>query len=83
MRDHGIEVERPRQPVDIEISEDVDELSDPSLYPVKVGFYQTAYRCFAMVLQVTVDRLDATDESKTEIIPAKFVVGADGERCVS
>ncbi|KAI9566928.1 FAD binding domain-containing protein [Boletus coccyginus] len=63
MSDHGVEVERPRQPVDIEISEDTDELSSPSSYPVKV----------------TLERLDAIDEeSKTEIVHAKFVVGADG-----
>ncbi|KAG6381746.1 putative phenol hydroxylase [Boletus reticuloceps] len=63
MKEHGLQVERPRQPVEIQISEDVDELSSPSSYPVKV----------------TVERLDAIDEeSKTEIIHAKFVVGADG-----
>ncbi|KAF8555663.1 hypothetical protein OG21DRAFT_1438464 [Imleria badia] len=64
MRDRGVEVERPRQPLEIEISEDVDELSSPSSYPVKV----------------TVERSDAIDEeNKTEILHAKFVVGADGE----
>ncbi|KAI9464680.1 FAD binding domain-containing protein [Boletus coccyginus] len=63
MRGHGVEVERPSRPIDIEISEDIDELSSPLSYPVKV----------------TVERLDAIDEeSKTEIIHAKFVVGADG-----
>ncbi|KAF8448875.1 FAD binding domain-containing protein [Boletus edulis BED1] len=63
MKEYGLQVERPRKPVDIQISEDVDELSSPSSYPVKV----------------TVERLDAIDEeSKTEIIHAKFVVGADG-----
>jgi len=43
MRDCGVEVERPRLPVDIEISEDTDELSSPSSYPVKVGADQTAH----------------------------------------
>ncbi|KAI9464679.1 FAD binding domain-containing protein [Boletus coccyginus] len=63
MRDHGVKVERPSRPIDIEISENTDELSSPSSYPVKV----------------TVERLDTTDEeSKTEIIHAKFIVGADG-----
>ena len=37
MRDHRIELERSMQPVDIQMSEDVDELSSPSSYPVKVG----------------------------------------------
>lgn len=37
MKVHGAEVERPRQPSGIEISEDVDELSSPSSYPVKVS----------------------------------------------
>jgi phenol 2-monooxygenase len=63
MKHHEVEVERPRRPVDIEISEDADELSSPSSYPVKV----------------TVERLDAIDEeSRIEIVHAKFVVGADG-----
>ena len=30
-------------------------------------------------MQVTLEHLDAIDESKTEIVHAKFVVGADGE----
>ncbi|KAH0836789.1 putative phenol 2-monooxygenase (NADPH) [Lanmaoa asiatica] len=63
MKNYGLEVERPRRPTAIEISEDVDELSNPSSYPVKV----------------TVEHLDAIDdESKTEIVHAKFVVGSDG-----
>ncbi|KAF8555662.1 hypothetical protein OG21DRAFT_1410577 [Imleria badia] len=63
MRNHRVEVERPRRPVDIEISEDVDELSSLTSYPVKV----------------TLEHLDAIDEeSKTEVVHAKFVVGADG-----
>ncbi|KAI9464683.1 FAD binding domain-containing protein [Boletus coccyginus] len=63
MKDHGVEVERPRQPVDIEISEDADELSSLSSYPVKV----------------TIEHLDAVDEeTRSEIVHAKFVVGADG-----
>ena len=37
MMDHGIEVERAMQPVDIQISEDVNEMTGSSSYPVKVG----------------------------------------------
>ncbi|KAF8122465.1 FAD binding domain-containing protein [Boletus edulis] len=62
MKDRGVEVERPKRPINIEISEDDDELSSLSSYPVKV----------------TVESLDAVNESKTEIVHAKFVVGADG-----
>ena len=35
--DHGIEVEHAMQPVDIQILEDVDEMSGSSSYPMKVG----------------------------------------------
>ncbi|KAG9313142.1 putative monooxygenase [Chiua virens] len=63
MKDHGLQVGRPRQPSAIEISEDPKELSSLSSYPVKV----------------TIECLDAVDdENKTEIVHAKFVVGADG-----
>ena len=82
MKDHGVEVERPRQPVAIEISADADELSSPSSYPVKVSTDQAARRsvCKQPSIQVTVEHLDAIDEeSKTGIVHAKFVVGADGK----
>ncbi|KAF8129842.1 FAD binding domain-containing protein [Boletus edulis] len=62
MKEHRVEVERPKQPVNIEISDDVDELCSPSSYPV----------------EVTVESLDAVEENKTEVIHAKFVIGADG-----
>ncbi|KAG9313173.1 putative phenol 2-monooxygenase [Chiua virens] len=63
MKDHGVQVDRRSQPSAIEISEDTRELSSPSSYPVKV----------------TVERLDAYDgQNRTEIVHAKFVVGADG-----
>jgi phenol 2-monooxygenase len=63
MRMHGVEVERPARPVDIEISEDADELSSTSSYPVKV----------------IIERLDAIDEeNKTETVHAKYVLGSDG-----
>ncbi|KAF8435468.1 FAD binding domain-containing protein [Boletus edulis BED1] len=62
MKEHRVEVERPKQPVNIEISDDVDELCSPSSYPV----------------EVTVESLDTVEENKTEVIHAKFVIGADG-----
>lgn len=82
MKAHGVEVERPRQPSAIEVSEDLNELSNPSSYPVRVGgliIVRLEIRN-QRSLQVTIERLDATeDENRTEIIQAKFVVGADGE----
>ena len=39
-----MEVERPRQPVAIEILEDADELSSLSSYPAKVGADQATRR---------------------------------------
>ncbi|KIJ65495.1 hypothetical protein HYDPIDRAFT_110592 [Hydnomerulius pinastri MD-312] len=63
MNSHGLKVERPVVPSAIEVSENVDELSIPSSYPVKV----------------TLERLSAAaDDIKTETVRAKFVVGADG-----
>ncbi|KAG9313143.1 putative monooxygenase [Chiua virens] len=63
MKDHGVQVGRPRQPSAIEISEDPKELSSLSSYPVKV----------------TVECLDSVDDkNKMEVVHAKFVVGADG-----
>ncbi|KIK79749.1 hypothetical protein PAXRUDRAFT_36365 [Paxillus rubicundulus Ve08.2h10] len=60
---HGTNVERPITPSAIEISDNVDDLSSLSSYPVKV----------------TLEHLDAEDEqSRTEILHTKFVVGADG-----
>ena len=37
MRKEGLEVERPIIPVSMEVSEDENELKDPTAYPVKVG----------------------------------------------
>lgn len=37
MKDHGLEVDRPLQPVELQISQDVKELSDPDAYPIKVS----------------------------------------------
>ena len=37
MRKEGLEVERPIIPVSMEVSEDENELKDPTAHPVKVG----------------------------------------------
>jgi len=63
LKAHGVEVERPKHPSRLEVSDDADELSNPLAYPVKV----------------TVQRLDENDNAnRPEIIHAKYVVGADG-----
>ncbi|KAF9233477.1 FAD binding domain-containing protein [Melanogaster broomeanus] len=60
---HGVKVERPVAPCAISISDDADDLSSLSSYPVKVAL----------------ERLDMVDEQiRTETVRAKFVVGADG-----
>ncbi|KIJ21010.1 hypothetical protein PAXINDRAFT_66286 [Paxillus involutus ATCC 200175] len=63
MKALGVEVERSTMPTAIELSSDESELADPTSHPVKV----------------TLKHLDVDDEdSRTEIVCAKFVVGADG-----
>lgn len=82
MRSYGVEVERPRRPTDIDISENVDELSSPGSYPVKVCVNPVTHTLThrQRTLQVIVERLDVIEEeNKTETIRAKFVVGTDGE----
>lgn len=62
----GLQVERPIVPSSIEISSDEAELKDPNSHPVKV------------VLKY----LDAPEGGiDTEIVRAKYVLGADGTRC--
>ena len=42
----GVEVERPRQPVDVGNLQDIDELSDPLSYAVKVKATKLINTCF-------------------------------------
>ncbi|KAI0738661.1 FAD binding domain-containing protein [Daedaleopsis nitida] len=63
MQAHGVQVERPIVPTSIELSQSKEELKNPNAHPVKV------------VLKY----LDAEDDqSASEVVHAKFVVGADG-----
>ncbi|KAI0036198.1 FAD binding domain-containing protein [Vararia minispora EC-137] len=63
MRKEGLEVDRPIIPTALEVSSDEEELSNPNAYPVKV----------------TLQHLDAeSEEERTEVVRAKFVVGCDG-----
>ncbi|KAF9454386.1 hypothetical protein P691DRAFT_770590 [Macrolepiota fuliginosa MF-IS2] len=59
----GLGVTRPFVPTSIQLSEDENELKDPQARPVKV-------------ILKNLDPLE--DEPDTEIIHAKFVIGADG-----
>jgi phenol 2-monooxygenase len=68
MKELGVTVERSTRPTSIELSEDENELMDPTSHPVRV----------------VLERLDLPEgESKEEIVHAKFVLGADGalQRC--
>ncbi|KAF9818266.1 hypothetical protein IEO21_02894 [Rhodonia placenta] len=63
MRSLGVTVDRPILPSSIELSADEAELKDPNAHPVKV----------------VLKHLDAQDgKNDTEVVHAKFVVGADG-----
>ncbi|KAI0695048.1 hypothetical protein C8T65DRAFT_710902 [Cerioporus squamosus] len=63
MKAHGVAVERPIMPTSLELSKSEEELSDPNAHPVKVR---------------NLKYLDPTqDQGDTEIVHAKFVVGAD------
>ncbi|OJA18319.1 hypothetical protein AZE42_02806 [Rhizopogon vesiculosus] len=63
MKSRGVTVDRPIVPSSLEISEDPEELLDPSSYPVKV----------------VLDYIPPSDRApEQEIVRAKFVVGADG-----
>ncbi|KAI0675863.1 FAD binding domain-containing protein [Trametes maxima] len=63
MREHGVAVERPIIPTSIEVSKFEDELKDPNAHPVKV----------------VLSYLDPQeDQPSSEIVKAKFVLGADG-----
>ncbi|KAI0352108.1 hypothetical protein OH77DRAFT_1409847 [Trametes cingulata] len=63
MKAHGVEVERPIVPTSIELSTSDEELKDPHAHPVRV----------------ILKHLDPQGEhGDTEIVRAKFVVGADG-----
>ncbi|KIP05547.1 hypothetical protein PHLGIDRAFT_91984 [Phlebiopsis gigantea 11061_1 CR5-6] len=63
MTSMGVTVERPVVPTTIELSSDEAELKDPHSHPVKV------------VLQRLAPEQGQTD---TEVVHAKFVIGADG-----
>ena len=86
MKAHGVTVERPIVPTSIELSKSEEELKDPNARPVKVIKLGSSLlvtgcgpdACFALP-QVTLKYLDAPDrEGDSEVVHAKFVLGADG-----
>jgi len=62
MKNLGVEVERSTVPTKIELSSDEALLNDPQSYPVRV----------------TLDHLETTEGPTTEVVKAKYVLGADG-----
>ncbi|RPD53360.1 hypothetical protein L227DRAFT_399930 [Lentinus tigrinus ALCF2SS1-6] len=63
MKAHGVTVERPIVPTSLELSKSEEELKDPNAHPVKV----------------TLKYLDLPEQQGgSEIVRAKFVLGADG-----
>lgn len=75
MQDMDFQVDRSTIPISIEVNE--DSVADPDAHPVKAGF---AFHYFETSLtpwlpKVTVKNVDS---SETEVVHAKYVVGADG-----
>ena len=78
MSSWGVEVERPITPTCLEIPNDPKELADPSSHPVKVrSCFQAAVSYIYSSIKVLLKRLNG--EEDTEVVRAKYVVGADGE----
>ena len=80
MRTMGVEVNRPFVPVSIQLSEDKTVLDDVHAYPVKESHFIFSLQCILNnIAQVVLKRVDCNDDSETEVVYAKFVIGADGE----
>ena len=80
MKKEGLQVERPIVPIALQISDDPKELADPLAYPVKVRTFPTHLPLFLKrnSFQVVLKHLAKESGDDTEIVRAKFVVGADG-----
>ncbi|KAH9479232.1 Phenol hydroxylase [Psilocybe cubensis] len=63
MREHGVEISRPVIPTSLTLSEDETLLNDPQAYPVRVELQKI---------------LENGEAGETEVVHAKFVIGADG-----
>jgi hypothetical protein len=81
----GVSVDRPFIPISVELSEDRNILDDVDAYPVKACYFYTFSYLFTTSLttwQVVLKRIDSDDDDglfTTEVVHAKFVIGADGE----
>ena len=85
MREFGLDVSRPAIPVSLQLSEDALELKDPEAYPVRVRslsprlyVYFLHHSCCE--LQVVLRHLGDNVLDETEVVHAKFVIGADGKQ---
>ena len=76
----GIEVSRPITPVSIQIFK---EEGHPIKYPVRVSVVDILtcrMLLLTLLLEIILRHLDvAEDQADTEIVYAKFVIGADGK----
>lgn len=77
----GVSVNRPIVPVSIQLSEDRDILDDVDAYPVKACEFPLFFSIVLTTWQVALRRIDCDDDdgSDTEVVHAKFVIGADGK----
>ena len=78
MQGMGVTVDRPVYPTSLELSKNEAELKDPNSHPIKVHFSPICAllnQLLYVMYQVALLRDGSTD---TEIVRAKFVVGADG-----
>ncbi|KAG9042534.1 hypothetical protein FS837_010741, partial [Tulasnella sp. UAMH 9824] len=78
----GVKVDRPVQPVELELSDDPKQLADPQSYPVKVTLKRLSETHAASIpveqhvnTPLNSPPTDGSDE--TEVVWAKYVVGAD------
>ena len=63
----------------MELSEDKNVLEDVDAYPVKVYLFQMFFTISLTTVQVVLKRIEDDDKSDTEVVHAKFVIGADGQ----
>lgn len=80
---NGVSVDRPVQPVALELSEDPKELADPQSYPVKVTLKRLSEEHAADIpieqhINAPLNSPPINGSDETEVVWAKYVVGADG-----
>ena len=77
----GVEVGRAIVPASVHIAEDPKLLQDPASFPVQVSRLDPTYIAIdRSPFEVTLKHLSPpVGEADTEIVHAKFVIGADGK----